>query len=85
MYILWMLVIGVVVGTGAQMFWHSRGYAMTITLGLVGSCAAALLGRALGWLQGPASSTGLAACAGGAVLALVIYGVTLRRFAVDRR
>jgi uncharacterized membrane protein YeaQ/YmgE (transglycosylase-associated protein family) len=48
MYVLWMVMVGLVVGLVTGLLLHTRGFATPIVLGIVGSSAAALLGRSLG-------------------------------------
>jgi uncharacterized membrane protein YeaQ/YmgE (transglycosylase-associated protein family) len=81
MHIFWMLLIGLAVGMGAGLLLRTRGFAAATTLGIVGSCAAGLLGRALGCFQGPVNVAGITASVFGAVGALVVYGILARRFA----
>ena len=81
MYVFWMVLVGLLVGLGAGLLLHTRGYATTITLGIVGSCAAAVLGRSLGWIQGPTGAEGIVLSVCGAVLVLVVYGIVARRLA----
>ena len=80
MYVFWMVMVGLFVGLGAGLLLHARSYAITVTLGIVGSCAAALLGRSLGWIQG-LTGGGIVFSVCGAVLALVVYGIVARRLA----
>lgn len=79
MYIFWMLLVGLVVGMGARLFLHTRGYATPITLGLAGSCIAGFLGHAAGWFRGPANVAGITISVFGAIFAVVAYGVVSRR------
>jgi len=79
MYIFWMLFVGLMIGAGAKLFLHPRGYVTTITIGLVGSCGAGLLGHALGWFQPSLGAGGIFFSVFGAVLALVVYAVVTRR------
>ena len=81
MYIFWMLLVGLVIGTGARLFMHTRGYATTIALGLAGSCIAGFLGRQVGWFQGPVNVAGILVSVAGALLALVVYSALSRRLA----
>ena len=84
MYVFWMVVVGLVVGTGVSLLLHTRGYATTIILAIVGSCAAALLGRSLGCSHGPMGAGGIVISVCGAVLALAAYRVAARRLAGNR-
>ena len=82
MHILWMLLIGLVVGALAKLIMPGRdpgGVIVTILLGIAGSLVAGLLGRAAG-LYGPHQNASFLASVLGAVLLLAIY-----RFAFYRR
>jgi uncharacterized membrane protein YeaQ/YmgE (transglycosylase-associated protein family) len=85
MYIFWIVAAGIVVGMGASLLLHTHGLITSIVLGLVGSCAAALLGHYVGWLHGSTGAGSIALSFAGAVLALVAYGFVARRLAGDRR
>jgi uncharacterized membrane protein YeaQ/YmgE (transglycosylase-associated protein family) len=82
MSILWMLIIGVVVGAIAKLFMPGRdpgGVIVTMLLGVAGSFIAGLLGRALG-LYRSGEPAGFIASVLGAMLLLLIY-----RMATGRR
>ena len=85
MFVFWMVLVGLIVGVGAALLLHARGYATSITLAIVGSCAAALLARSLGWIHGPMAGGGIVVAACGAVVALAVYGVASRPLAPGRR
>jgi uncharacterized membrane protein YeaQ/YmgE (transglycosylase-associated protein family) len=85
MYIFWIVAAGIAVGMGASLLLHKQGLITSIGLGLVGSCAAALLGHYVGWLHGSTGAGSIALCVCGAVLALVAYGFVTRRLAGNRR
>ena len=85
MYVVWMVVVGLVVGMGAGLVLPTRGYITSVVLGIVGSCAAAVLGRSMGWLHGATGAGGIVLSVCGAVIALAIYGFAARRVAGDRR
>jgi uncharacterized membrane protein YeaQ/YmgE (transglycosylase-associated protein family) len=85
MYVFWMVMVGLVVGVGAGVLLHTRGYATPIVLGIVGSSAAALLGRSLGWIHGPTGAGGIVFSVCGAVVALAVYGMAAKRLAGGRR
>jgi uncharacterized membrane protein YeaQ/YmgE (transglycosylase-associated protein family) len=75
MHILWILLIGLVVGAVAKLIMPGRdpgGTIITILLGIAGSFIANYLGRAAGW-YGPTESAGLIASVIGAVILLAGY------------
>jgi uncharacterized membrane protein YeaQ/YmgE (transglycosylase-associated protein family) len=75
---LWMLVIGLVIGAVAKLVMPGRdpgGFIVTILLGIAGSMVAGFLGRALG-LYGEGQPAGFIASVLGAMLLLFLY----RRF-----
>jgi len=78
MYVFWMLIIGLLVGMGAGLVLHTRGYATAIALGIAGSCVAGFLGRAMGWVHGPAGAGGVTISIAGAIVALAVYAVLSR-------
>ncbi len=82
MHILWMLIIGLVIGALAKLIMPGRdpgGVIITILLGIAGSLIAGYIGRAAGWYR-PGESAGFIASVIGAVILLAIY-----RLAVHRR
>jgi uncharacterized membrane protein YeaQ/YmgE (transglycosylase-associated protein family) len=82
MYILWMLIVGLVVGALAKLLMPGRdpgGIFITMLLGVAGALVAGFLGRSMGW-YGENESAGLIASVLGAVILLGIY-----RLAVGRR
>lgn len=75
MEILWMLIIGLIVGGLAKFLMPGRdpgGMIMTIILGIVGSMVAGFLGRTLGWYS-DGETAGLIASILGAILILSVY------------
>lgn len=75
MEILWMLIIGLIVGVLAKFLMPGRdpgGMIMTIILGIVGSMVAGFLGRTLGWYS-DGETAGLIASILGAILILSVY------------
>ncbi len=80
MSILWMIIIGFVVGLLARAIMPGRdaaGFIMTIVLGIVGAFVAGFLGQALG-LYGPNEPAGFLASILGAMLVLFIYRQAVR-------
>jgi uncharacterized membrane protein YeaQ/YmgE (transglycosylase-associated protein family) len=84
MYVFWMVLVGLVVGMGAGLMLHGRGFISSIVLGIVGSSAAALLGRSMGWLHGSTGAGGVVLFVCGAVVALAVYGFGARRLVAGR-
>ena len=80
MHILWMLLIGLIVGAVARFFMPGRpgGIVMTILVGLGGSLVAGYIGRALGWYHGSYSGPGIIASIAGAMLLLFLFGMLMR-------
>jgi uncharacterized membrane protein YeaQ/YmgE (transglycosylase-associated protein family) len=85
MYVFWMVMVGLLVGMGAGLLLHTRGYATPIALGIVGSSGAALLGRSLGWTHGSMGAGGITFSVCGAVVALALYGIVAKRLSGGRR
>lgn len=81
MHILWMLIIGLIVGALAKLVMPGRdpgGILITMLLGVAGSFIAGFLGRSLGWYH-EGESAGLIASILGAVLLLGLYRVIAGR------
>ena len=75
MSILWMIIIGLVVGALAKLLMPGRdpgGVLMTIVVGICGAILAGLMGRAIGW-YGQGQSAGFIASVLGAILLLALY------------
>jgi uncharacterized membrane protein YeaQ/YmgE (transglycosylase-associated protein family) len=75
MGILWMIIIGFVVGLIARALMPGRdaaGFIMTVLLGIAGSFIAGFLGQALGWYR-TGEPAGFIASVIGAMLLLFIY------------
>ena len=75
MHIVWMLIIGLLVGIAASLLMPGRvgGVIMTIALGLAGSFLAGFFGRALGFYQRGFDGPGILASILGAMLILFIF------------
>ena len=84
MHILWILLIGLIVGALAKLVMPGRdpgGVIVTILLGIAGSFIANYIGRAAGWYA-PNESAGFIASILGAVILLAGYRLVTRRRAV---
>lgn len=80
MSILWMLLIGLIVGAIAKLLMPGRdpgGFIITILLGIGGSFLAGFIGRSLGWYE-TTEAAGLIASILGAMLLLLIYRLVVR-------
>ena len=83
MHLLWMIVIGLIVGALAKLVMPGRdpgGIIVTILLGIGGSLVAGLIGRSLGWYQ-PGEPAGFFASLIGAIIILAIYRLIIGRTA----
>ena len=75
MGILWMLIIGLIVGAIAKLLMPGKdpgGFIVTILLGIAGALIAGFAGRALGWYA-EGQPAGFIASLVGAILLLLIY------------
>ena len=75
MGILWMLIIGLIVGAIAKLIMPGKdpgGFIVTIILGIAGAFLAGFLGRAMGW-YGEGDAAGFIASVIGAIILLIIY------------
>ncbi|MEO7064717.1 MAG: GlsB/YeaQ/YmgE family stress response membrane protein [Dokdonella sp.] len=78
--IIWMILIGFVVGMLAKFVIHGpgpKGFFMTAVLGIAGSIIATYLGRAIGHYP-PGSSAGFIASFVGAIVLLLIYHMIVK-------
>ena len=81
MSIIWMLVVGLIVGAIAKLLMPGRdpgGMLVTMMLGVAGALVAGFLGRALGWYR-EGEPAGILASIVGAILILVVYRLVARR------
>ena len=81
MHIIWILLIGLVVGALAKLVMPGRdpgGAIVTILIGIAGSFIANYVGRAAGWYA-PNESAGFIASIIGAVILLAGYRLITRR------
>jgi uncharacterized membrane protein YeaQ/YmgE (transglycosylase-associated protein family) len=79
--ILWILLIGLVIGAIAKLLMPGRdpgGCIVTILLGIAGALVASYLGQALGWYQ-PGQPAGFIGSVIGAMLLLLLYRFLFRR------
>jgi uncharacterized membrane protein YeaQ/YmgE (transglycosylase-associated protein family) len=77
MTMLWMIIVGLIVGALAKLVMPGRdpgGFIITILPGIVGSMIAGSIGRAIGWYQ-EGQPAGFIASILGAVLLLFLYRV----------
>jgi len=83
MHLLWMLIIGLIVGALAKLVMPGRdpgGIIVTMLLGIGGSLLAGLIGRAVGWYS-PGQPAGFIASIIGAIIILAIYRAIIGRTA----
>ena len=81
MHLVWMIVVGLIVGALAKLIMPGHdpgGMVVTILLGIAGSVVAGFIGRALGW-YGPGQSAGFIASVIGAIIILAIYRAIIGR------
>ena len=81
MEILWMAIIGLVVGALAKLIMPGKdpgGIIVTALIGVAGALLAGFLGRALGWYE-PGEGAGFIASIIGAVVLLAIYRMVVGR------
>ena len=87
MHILWMLIIGLIVGALAKLIMPGRdpgGIIVTMLLGVAGAFIAGLIGRAVGWYRDPGDAPGIIMSVIGAVILLAIYRVIIGRRPTSR-
>jgi uncharacterized membrane protein YeaQ/YmgE (transglycosylase-associated protein family) len=81
MSIVWMLVVGLIVGAIAKLLMPGRdpgGMLVTMMLGVAGALVAGFLGRALGWYR-EGEPAGILASVIGAILILGVYRLFAKR------
>ena len=81
MHLLWMIVVGLIVGALAKLIMPGNdpgGVIVTILLGIGGSVVAGLIGRGLGWYT-PGEPAGFIASVIGAILILGVYRLIIGR------
>jgi len=81
MHLLWMIVVGLIVGALAKLIMPGHdpgGIIVTILLGIGGSVIAGLIGRSVGWYT-EGEPIGFLASVVGAIILLAIYRVIIGR------
>ena len=81
MHILWMLIIGLVIGAIAKFIMPGKdpgGIIVTMLIGIVGALIAGFLGRAVGWYH-EGEPAGFIASIVGAILLLIVYRMIVGR------
>jgi uncharacterized membrane protein YeaQ/YmgE (transglycosylase-associated protein family) len=81
MYLLWMIIVGLIVGALAKLVMPGRdpgGIIVTMLLGIGGSVIAGFLGRAVGWYR-EGEPVGFIASVIGAIILLAIYRAIVGR------
>lgn len=76
MALVWMLMVGLVVGALARLLVPGRqpgGLVMSSLLGVAGSCVAGYIGRGMGFYDVPGQGPSIVASLLGAVLLLFVY------------
>jgi len=79
--ILWILIIGLVIGVVAKLLMPGKdpgGCIVTMLLGIAGAVVATYLGQAIGWYQ-PGQVAGFIGAIIGAMLLLLLYRLIFRR------
>jgi uncharacterized membrane protein YeaQ/YmgE (transglycosylase-associated protein family) len=79
--IIWILLIGLVIGAIAKLLMPGRdpgGCIVTILLGIAGAFFGSYLGQAIGWYE-PGQPAGFIASVVGAMLLLLLYRLIFRR------
>jgi len=79
--LLWMAIIGLVVGALAKLIMPGKdpgGIFITMLLGVAGALLAGWIGRAVGWYQ-PGQPAGFFMSLVGAIILLAIYSMVKRR------
>jgi uncharacterized membrane protein YeaQ/YmgE (transglycosylase-associated protein family) len=76
MALLWMLIVGLLVGVLARLLWTVRppgGVLMTLLLGVAGSFVAGFVGRGMGFYDAPGRGAAIVASLCGALLLPLVY------------
>jgi uncharacterized membrane protein YeaQ/YmgE (transglycosylase-associated protein family) len=86
MHVLWMIIVGLIVGAVAKLLMPGHdpgGIIITMLLGIGGSVVAGFLGRAAGWYA-PGEPVGFIASVIGAIIILAIYRLIIGRSLTGR-
>lgn len=81
MHIIWMILIGFVIGLVAKLLTPGReptGFFVTAAIGIVGSLIASYGGQAMGWYA-PGEPAGFIASVVGSIILLAIYHLITRK------
>ncbi len=81
MHIIWMLIIGLIVGAVAKLLMPGKdpgGFIVTTLIGIAGSLIAGFIGQALGWYRN-GQGAGFIASVLGAMLLLFLYRIAIGR------
>lgn len=81
MSIIWMIIIGLIVGAVAKLIMpgdQGGGIIVTALLGIVGSIVAGYLGGAVGWYE-PGEGPGFIGSVVGALIVLFVYGLIRKK------
>jgi uncharacterized membrane protein YeaQ/YmgE (transglycosylase-associated protein family) len=81
MHVLWMIIVGLIVGALAKLIMPGKdpgGIIITILLGVAGSLVAGFLGRAVGWYR-EGEPVGFISSVIGAIVLLAIYRLIIGR------
>jgi uncharacterized membrane protein YeaQ/YmgE (transglycosylase-associated protein family) len=76
MALVWMLIVGLVIGAFARVLLPGRqpvGLLISLLLGVAGSCVAGYIGRGMGFYDVPGRGTGIVASLIGALMLLFVY------------
>jgi len=76
MALVWMLIVGLVIGAFARLLFpgrHPAAISMSLLLGVAGSCVAGYIGRGMGFYDVPGQGPGIVASLIGALLLLYVY------------
>jgi uncharacterized membrane protein YeaQ/YmgE (transglycosylase-associated protein family) len=82
MHILWMVIVGLIVGALAKLFMPGRdpgGFLITIALGIAGAVVAGWVGHAMGLYRASDQGPGIIASVLGAMLLLFVYRLVVGR------
>lgn len=81
MSIIWMIIIGLIVGAVAKLIMpgdQGGGIIVTVVLGILGSVVAGYLGSAVGWYE-PGQGAGFIGSVVGALIILFVYGLIKKK------